>query len=51
MIDEEFLSEYGLSNLSAIDYDIKLNGGKTHGMMRNAGKVKNQTPHVTLKIN
>ena len=50
MQDEELLSKYSLSNLSTIDLNIKLIGGKTHGRIANAGKVKQQTPYVITKI-
>ncbi len=46
MLDETFLNDYDVTNQSTIDYEIGLVGGKTHGRLANAGKVKNQTPHV-----
>ena len=46
MLDENFLNDYDVTNQSTIDYEIGLVGGKTHGRLANAGKVKKQTPHV-----
>jgi hypothetical protein len=46
MLDEYFLNDYDVANQSTIDYEIGLVGGKTHGRIANAGKVKSQTPHV-----
>jgi len=44
--DEQILANYGLINQSAIDLDFGLVGGKVHGSLARAGKVKGQTPKV-----
>jgi small subunit ribosomal protein S30e len=46
MQDEQFLSAYNVINQSTIDMDIGLVGGKVHGSLARAGKVKGQTPKV-----
>ena len=46
MHDEQMLSNYNVSNQSTIDMDIGLVGGKVHGSLARAGKVKGQTPKV-----
>ena len=46
MQDEHFLSNYNVLNQSTIDLDIGLVGGKVHGSLARAGKVKGQTPKV-----
>ena len=49
MNDEHMLSNYNVANQSTIDMDIGLVGGKVHGSLARAGKVKGQTPKVSLK--
>lgn len=44
--DEQTVDEFGLTAGSAIDATIKLFGGKVHGSLARAGKVKGQTPKV-----
>lgn len=46
MQDEQILSNYNLLNQTTIDLDIGLAGGKVHGSLARAGKVKGQTPKV-----
>ena len=46
MQDEQVLSNYGLFETAAIDMDFGLAGGKVHGSLARAGKVKGQTPKV-----
>ncbi len=46
MNDEHMLSNYNVTNQSTIDMDIGLVGGKVHGSLARAGKVKGQTPKV-----
>ena len=40
------VSEAGVSNLSTIDLNVRLLGGKVHGSLARAGKVRGQTPKV-----
>ena len=52
MQDEQMLSHYNVLNQTTIDMDIGLVGGKVHGSLARAGKVKGQTPKVyTLSRN
>jgi small subunit ribosomal protein S30e len=44
--DEQTLASYGIAALSTISADIRLLGGKVHGSLARAGKVKGQTPKV-----
>lgn len=46
MQDEQILSNYNLLNQTTIDLDFGLAGGKVHGSLARAGKVKGQTPKV-----
>ena len=46
MQDEKVLSEFTLGERSTIDVDFGLLGGKVHGSLARAGKVKGQTPKV-----
>ncbi len=48
LIDEQIIANYGLTNQSAIDLDFGLVGGKVHGSLARAGKVKGQTPKVSF---
>ena len=50
MNDEHMLSNYNVTNQSTIDMDIGLVGGKVHGSLARAGKVKGQTPKVKTLI-
>ncbi|WP_411026906.1 30S ribosomal protein S30e, partial [Salmonella sp. s55044] len=46
-LDNGMLSgEAGLSELSTIDLNVRLLGGKVHGSLARAGKVRGQTPKV-----
>jgi len=51
MQDEQFLSDFNLADRSTIDMDFGLLGGKVHGSLARAGKVKGQTPKVNFLIN
>ena len=44
--DEQTVEQFGLTAGSAIDATVKLFGGKVHGSLARAGKVKGQTPKV-----
>lgn len=44
--DEQILANYSVNEQSTIDLDIGLVGGKVHGSLARAGKVKGQTPKV-----
>ena len=46
--DEQIIANYGLTNQTAIDLDFGLVGGKVHGSLARAGKVKGQTPKVSF---
>jgi hypothetical protein len=48
--DEQTVEQYGLVSGSTIDATVKLFGGKVHGSLARAGKVKGQTPKV-IEIN
>ena len=48
MQDEQMLSNYNVLNQTTIDMDIGLVGGKVHGSLARAGKVKGQTPKVNV---
>lgn len=50
MQDEQLLSNFNLLNQSAIDLDFGLFGGKVHGSLARAGKVKGQTPKVCTQV-
>merc|ERR1712168_930603 len=45
-LSEGTLSENGISPLSTISLGLRLRGGKVHGSLARAGKVKGQTPKV-----
>ena len=45
--DEQFLSNFNIVDQSTIDLNFGLVGGKVHGTLAHAGKVKNQTPKVS----
>lgn len=53
LVNEQILGAYSLADQSAIDLDFGLVGGKVHGSLARAGKVKGQTPKVSgdLKFN
>jgi len=42
----ETLASYGVSALSTLSVDVRMLGGKVHGSLARAGKVKGQTPKV-----
>ncbi|WP_411016783.1 30S ribosomal protein S30e, partial [Salmonella sp. s51944] len=44
--NDMLICETGLSELSTIDLNIRLLGGKVHGSLARAGKVRGQTPKV-----
>lgn len=46
MIDEQTIEQFGLTAGSTLDATVKLFGGKVHGSLARAGKVKGQTPKV-----
>ena len=45
-LSEGTLSDNGISPLSTISLGLRLRGGKVHGSLARAGKVKGQTPKV-----
>jgi len=47
--DTAMLSESGLQNFSTLDLSGRLLGGKVHGSLARAGKVRGQTPKVEAK--
>ena len=48
--DEQTVEQYGFVSGSTLDATVKLFGGKVHGSLARAGKVKGQTPKV-IEIN
>lgn len=48
MQDEQILANYGIFDQATIDLDFGLAGGKVHGSLARAGKVKGQTPKVNI---
>ena len=44
--NEQAIEELDLVPGATFDASVKVLGGKTHGRINNAGKVKNQTPKV-----
>merc|ERR1712033_44024 len=46
LLDDQTLSEGGLQEASTINLGERLLGGKVHGSLARAGKVKGQTPNV-----
>jgi hypothetical protein len=46
MNDELTVEQFGLVAGSTLDATVKLFGGKVHGSLARAGKVKGQTPKV-----
>ncbi|CAF1629461.1 unnamed protein product, partial [Didymodactylos carnosus] len=42
--DDQNLSSFGITPGATIDASVKLFGGKVHGSLARAGKVKGQTP-------
>ncbi|CAF1593935.1 unnamed protein product, partial [Didymodactylos carnosus] len=44
--DDQNLSSFGITPGATIDASVKLFGGKVHGSLARAGKVKGQTPKV-----
>lgn len=47
MRNEQILSNFNVVDQSTIDLDFGLVGGKVHGSLARAGKVKGQTPKVS----
>lgn len=47
--DEQTVEQFGLASGSTLDATVKLFGGKVHGSLARAGKVKGQTPKVIIK--
>lgn len=46
LADDQTVEQFGLTAGSALDATVKLFGGKVHGSLARAGKVKGQTPKV-----
>ena len=46
--DEQTVEQFGLVSGSTLDATVKLFGGKVHGSLARAGKVKGQTPKVCI---
>ncbi|CAK9296467.1 unnamed protein product [Gordionus sp. m RMFG-2023] len=46
LYDNLSLENYNMSDNSTLDFSIKILGGKVHGSLARAGKVKGQTPKV-----
>jgi len=46
MNDEQTIEQFGFVSGSTLDATVKLFGGKVHGSLARAGKVKGQTPKV-----
>jgi small subunit ribosomal protein S30e len=44
--DDQTVEQFGLVSGSTLDATVKLFGGKVHGSLARAGKVKGQTPKV-----
>jgi small subunit ribosomal protein S30e len=44
--DEQTVEQFGFVSGSTLDATVKLFGGKVHGSLARAGKVKGQTPKV-----
>ncbi|KAM9294177.1 ubiquitin-like FUBI-ribosomal protein eS30 fusion protein [Gastrophryne carolinensis] len=44
--DDSVLSQCGLCDRSTVDVTVRLLGGKVHGSLARAGKVRGQTPKV-----
>ncbi|XP_077999368.1 ubiquitin-like FUBI-ribosomal protein eS30 fusion protein [Glandiceps talaboti] len=44
--NEEIVSQCGINELATVDLAVRLLGGKVHGSLARAGKVKGQTPKV-----
>ncbi|XP_006824826.2 ubiquitin-like FUBI-ribosomal protein eS30 fusion protein isoform X1 [Saccoglossus kowalevskii] len=44
--NEEVITESGINELATVDLAVRLLGGKVHGSLARAGKVKGQTPKV-----
>lgn len=47
LADEQTVEQFGLTAGSTLDATVKLFGGKVHGSLARAGKVKGQTPKVS----
>lgn len=48
--NEQAIEEFSFVPGTVFDVSVKLLGGKTHGRINNAGKVKNQTPKVNIRV-
>lgn len=46
LVSEQTVEQFGLVSGSTLDATVKLFGGKVHGSLARAGKVKGQTPKV-----
>jgi hypothetical protein len=46
MQEDQLLANFDLRDQATIDLDFGLLGGKVHGSLARAGKVKGQTPKV-----
>jgi len=49
LLENGSLTESGLQNFSTLDLSSRLLGGKVHGSLARAGKVRGQTPKVDKK--
>merc|ERR1711935_167635 len=46
LADDQTLSSYGIESLNTLDLTVALKGGKQHGSLTQAGRVKGRTPKV-----
>ena len=46
VLEEGVLAEQGVSSLMTVNVGVRMKGGKVHGSLARAGKVKGQTPKV-----
>ncbi len=49
LLDDLSLSHYGIPELATLDLSVRMLGGKVHGSLARAGKVKGQTPKVDVE--
>ena len=47
-LEDDSLLSSAVTNLQTLSVDIRMRGGKVHGSLARAGKVKGQTPKVCL---
>jgi len=48
-LENEFILAHCVSDSATLDLDLRMLGGKVHGSLARAGKVKGQTPKVEKK--